>query len=72
MLIKLFNSMVHEEDKKSYFLTLELDMENKATLEFKKHLEFKEITILTCDLVPIAEDTVKMHIRHRHNLAKLE
>ena len=64
--------MVHEEDKKTYFLRLEIDSENDAKLEFKKHLEFKEITILKCEMKAVKEDIVKMHIRHRHNLAKLE
>ena len=76
MLIKLFNSMMQDnlpgEEPTPFYLHMELRLDNTAELEFRKRLEFKEVTMLTCQFEPETEDVVKMHIRHRHNIAKLE
>lgn len=60
------------EEITPFYLHMELRLDNTAELEFRKRLEFKEVTMLRCAFEPEKEEIVKMHIRHRHNIAKLE
>lgn len=70
MLIKFFNSVVSEPETYSTKMVLQAD--NTAELTFTKKMAFKEVSMLTCDFDTESDDLAKMHIRHRHTVAKLE
>lgn len=70
MLVKFFNGMILEPEM--YYLHMVFNENNTADLKFKKRLEFKKVTLLKAMFDVANDDTVKLHIRHRHNISKLE
>ena len=70
MLIKFFNGMILEPSV--YYLHMIFNENNTADLKFKKKLDFKKVTMLRAQFDVANDEVVKKHIRHRHNIAKLE
>ena len=70
MLVKFFNGMILEPE--TYYLHMIFNENNTADLKFKKRLDFKKVTLLKVPFDVENDDVVKLHIRHRHNIAKLE
>jgi hypothetical protein len=70
MLIRLFNCVTAEP--KSYKATLQILKDNTSVLYFNQILDFKSLTLFSCSFEVEDEDRVKMHIKYRHKLAKVE
>ena len=70
MLVKFFNAMILEPDV--YYLHMIFNENNTADLKFKKKFDFKKVVLLKAMFDVEGESVVKLHIRHRHNIAKLE
>ena len=70
MLVKFFNGMIIEPE--IYYLHMIFNENNTADLKFKKRFDFKKVVLLRAMFDVASDDVVKLHIRHRHNIAKLE
>ena len=59
-------------EPKSYRIRLQILKDNTALLQFTQVLDYKQMTIFTCALEVEEEERIKMHIKFRHRLAKVE
>ena len=70
MLIRLFNCT--QAEQKSYKACLNILKDNTATLQFHQLLDYKSLMLFQCQFELEDEDRVKLHIKYRHRLAKVE
>ena len=74
MLIKLFNCVISQPDQQpsAYKCVFNIKKDNTGELYFNQVLDFKNLCLLVAKFEVEQEDRVKLHIKYRHKVAKLE
>ena len=74
MLIKLFNCVISQPDQQpaAYKCILNIKKDNTGELFFNQDLDFKNLCLLVAKFEVEQEEIVKLHIKYRHKVAKLE
>jgi hypothetical protein len=70
MMIKLFTYAIDKPE--TFNCALHINADNSANLLFQQCLEYKSLVMLQCDFSLETDDKIKMHIKYRNKLAKIE